>query len=155
MPESVDFQPEERSMFCRNCGKEVNAQAVACPACGVPPLLENKHCQGCGTATQPNQAMCTQCGVALAFRQSATESKKIAAGVLALLLNGLGIHKFYLGYTMEGVIMLLVTVAGGIATCGATAAIMAVVGTVEGIIYLTKTDADFERTYVVGRRGWF
>jgi hypothetical protein len=30
-----------------------------------------------------------------------------------------------------------------------------VIGVVEGIIYLTKTDEEFHQTYVVGRKPWF
>ena len=52
-------------MYCRNCGKEVNEKAVACTACGVPPLIERHFCNNCGTATQVNQAMCVKCGVSL------------------------------------------------------------------------------------------
>ncbi len=53
-------------MFCRNCGKEVNPKAIACPACGVPPWAENKYCQECGTETSPKQIICVKCGVGLA-----------------------------------------------------------------------------------------
>lgn len=81
--------------------------------------------------------------------------KKIPAGILAILLGGLGIHKFYLGYTTEGIIMLVVTLVVGVATCGAGAGIMGIVGIVEGILYLTKSDAEFESTYVTGRKAWF
>jgi len=52
-------------MFCRNCGNEVNDKAVACNACGVPPLCERKFCQSCGVATQANQVLCVRCGVSL------------------------------------------------------------------------------------------
>ena len=77
--------------------------------------------------------------------------KKVAAGVLGILLGGLGIHKFYLGYTTEGIIMLLVTVL----TCGIGGMIMGVIGLVEGIIYLTKPDEEFVATYITGKKGWF
>jgi hypothetical protein len=30
-----------------------------------------------------------------------------------------------------------------------------IIGIVEGILYLTKTDDEFVKTYVVGRKGWF
>jgi len=53
-------------MFCRNCGKEVSDKAVACPACGVPPLTEKKFCHNCGCVTQSIQAICVKCGVNLA-----------------------------------------------------------------------------------------
>lgn len=78
-------------------------------------------------------------------------SKKIVAGILGILLGGLGIHKFYLGYTTEGIIMLAVTLV----TCGFGGFIVGIIGLIEGIIYLTKSDEDFYNTYVVGRKGWF
>ena len=140
-------------MHCRNCGQDVHPQAVACPACGVPPLLESKYCQACGAATQVAQVGCTRCGVGLLSH--ATSEKKLAAGLLALLLNGLGVHKFYLGYTAEGMIMLALTLAAGIATCGLSSVVMTVIGIVEGVLYLTKSDQEFERIYVRGRRPWF
>lgn len=77
--------------------------------------------------------------------------KKIIAGVLGILLGAFGIHKFVLGYTVEGIIMLAVTVL----TCGFGGMVMGIIGLVEGILYLTKTDAEFEATYVQNQRGWF
>ena len=81
--------------------------------------------------------------------------KKIPAGVLGILLGALGIHKFILGYTKEGIIMLVVTLLVGTVTLGFGASIMGVIGLIEGVVYLTKTDADFVATYVTGRKGWF
>jgi TM2 domain-containing membrane protein YozV len=77
--------------------------------------------------------------------------KKIAAGVCGILLGALGIHKFILGYTKEGIIMLLVTIL----TLGFGGFIMGIIGLIEGILYLTKSDADFVATYVTGKKGWF
>lgn len=77
--------------------------------------------------------------------------KKVPAGILAILLGGLGIHKFYLGYTKEGLIMLLVTVL----TFGVGGALMGLFALIEGILYLTKPDDQFVATYVTGRKGWF
>jgi len=85
-------------------------------------------------------------------------SARIPAGIFAILLGWLGIHKFILGYTGTGVTMLLISVAIPCVTCGmgffATWA-MGVIGLIEGIIYLTKSDAEFVRIYVEGRREWF
>jgi TM2 domain-containing membrane protein YozV len=75
------------------------------------------------------------------------QSKKTTAGVLGILLGGLGIHKFVLGYTGAGVIQIVITLL----TCG----VGAVIGLIEGILYLTKSDAEFYWTYVVGRKEWF
>ena len=77
--------------------------------------------------------------------------KKILAGILAIVVGSLGVHKFILGYTTEGVIMLLVTVL----TCGIAGIVMSVVGIVEGIMYLTKSDEEFVRTYIQNKKGWF
>ena len=73
--------------------------------------------------------------------------KKLISGLLGILLGGLGVHKFYLGYTKEGIIQIVITIL----TCG----IGSVLGLIEGILYLTKSDAEFVSTYVVGRKGWF
>jgi TM2 domain-containing membrane protein YozV len=81
--------------------------------------------------------------------------KKVAAGVLAILLGGLGIHKFYLGYTTAGIIMLAVSLCIGAFTCGTGYGLMGLIGLIEGIIYLTKTDADFVATYVTNKKEWF
>jgi TM2 domain-containing membrane protein YozV len=77
--------------------------------------------------------------------------KKIAAGICGILLGALGIHKFILGYTKQGLIMLLVSIL----TLGLAAGIMALIGLIEGIIYLTKSDEEFVRIYVQGKKGWF
>ena len=78
-------------------------------------------------------------------------SNKIPAGVCGILLGALGIHKFILGYTGAGLIMLLVTVL----SCFILWPIMYIIGLIEGIIYLCKSDEEFVRTYVDGRKEWF
>jgi len=78
-------------------------------------------------------------------------SKKMLAGLLGIFLGGFGAHKFALGYTTPGVIMLLVSVL----TCTALYPIMAIIGLVEGIMYLTKPDEEFYNTYVRNKKEWF
>ena len=78
-------------------------------------------------------------------------SNRVAAGVCGILLGALGVHKFILGMKTPGLIMLLVSVL----TCGFGAWVMGVIGLIEGIIYLTKSDAEFHQTYVVEKRAWF
>ena len=77
--------------------------------------------------------------------------KKIAAGICGILLGCFGIHKFILGYTGEALTMLLVTVL----TCGIAGGIMWIIGLIEGILYLTKSDEEFVAIYVTGKKGWF
>jgi TM2 domain-containing membrane protein YozV len=82
-------------------------------------------------------------------------SKKVPAGICGILLGALGVHKFILGYTTEGIIMLVVSIILGIFTCGVGAAVMGVIGLIEGILYLTKSDEDFVKIYVQNKKGWF
>lgn len=78
-------------------------------------------------------------------------SKKIPAGICGILLGSLGIHKFILGYTKEGIIMLLITLL----TLGFGGFIVGLIGLIEGILYLVKPDDEFVATYVDGKKGWF
>jgi len=78
---------------------------------------------------------------------TSSENKKMIAGILALLIGSLGIHKFILGYTQEGVLQIVITIV----TCG----LGGIIPLIEGIIYLTKSDEDFYQTYQVNKKGWF
>ena len=80
-----------------------------------------------------------------------TNGKKIACGICGILLGALGIHKFILGYTTEGLVMLLVSIL----TCGLASPIMGIIGLIEGIMYLTKSDDEFYNTYIAAKKGWF
>ena len=84
-------------------------------------------------------------------QNSNANSKKIASGICGILLGALGVHKFILGYTTEGLIMLLVSIL----TCGIGSPIMGVIGLIEGILYLTQTDDEFYNTYIASKKGWF
>lgn len=71
---------------------------------------------------------------------------KLVAGLLGILLNGLGVHRFYLGDITGGVIRILLNIA-----CFAGS----IISLIEGIIYLTKSDEEFQRIYVEGKKAWF
>lgn len=139
-------------MFCRNCGTQLDDRAVACLKCGANPRAGVSYCWHCGKSTAPAAVVCVSCGVALsAVSHNPRAENKIAAGVCGILLGSLGIHKFILGMTGAGLTMLLVTVL----TCGIGGMVMHVIGLIEGIIYLTKSDDEFVRTYVDGKKAWF
>lgn len=88
--------------------------------------------------------------------QAAPQTKDhVAAGLLAIFLGCLGIHKFYLGYNTPGFIMLAVTVVGSVFSLGIAGLVMLVISIVEGVIYLSKTQTEFERTYVFNHKEWF
>ena len=87
------------------------------------------------------------------------ENKKLLVGILAIILGSLGVHKFLLGYNKEGIILLAVTLIGYATTCFVVGAfffwIPGLIGLIEGIIYLTKSDEEFYNTYQVGKKPWF
>ena len=82
-------------------------------------------------------------------------NKKLAAGLCGIFLGAFGVHKFILGYTKAGIIMLVVSVAGGVVTWGGAFLAMSVIGLIEGIIYLTKSPEEFESAYISNSREWF
>jgi TM2 domain-containing membrane protein YozV len=98
-------------------------------------------------------------GVYLAVAAASASSKnKLAAGLLGIFLGGWGIHKFYLGFTGPGLVFLLVNTVGFAVTwifLFIPNIILGVIGFVEGIIYLTKSDEEFEQLYVVQKKQWF
>jgi TM2 domain-containing membrane protein YozV len=131
---------------------------VFCTKCGAPNEDFAHNCSQCGAALpqiggyQPIQPPSPMYGSGgLQDWQARGANKKIGAGICGILLGTFGVHKFILGYTSEGVIMLLVSLV----SCGTLAIVMQIIGIVEGIMYLTKTDEEFVRTYVEGRKGWF
>lgn len=94
--------------FCVSCGQQINEKAEICPKCGV---------------RQPSLA--------------SGGRSRVTAGILGILLGGLGVHKFYLGQTGLGIIYILFS----------WTFIPLIVGFIEGITYLTMNDADFNAKY--------
>jgi TM2 domain-containing membrane protein YozV len=117
-------------------------------------------CASCGSAAS-GSGFCGNCGAAIGGAPAPqvqyqnqpvaygapVDNKKVTAGVCAILLGSLGIHKFILGYKNEGIIQIVITVF----TCG----IGGIIPFIEGIIYLTKSDQEFYNTYQVNKKAWF
>lgn len=96
---------------------------------------------------QPYQQPCAQ---------AAPNTKDhVAAGLLAIFLGSLGIHKFYLGYNTPGFIMLAVTIVGSIFSLGIAGLAMVVISIIEGVLYLSKSQTEFEQVYVFNKKEWF
>lgn len=164
------------SSFCFNCGAPVAQPAGQAPTNPAPdagyaapqqpaqpvqPVQPGYAAQPVYGAQQPQQPAqpgyyaSTPAGQPVSGAPAGAQKSKVAAGILGILLGSLGIHKFYLGYTQEGLIMILVTLIGGVITLGVAAGVMGIIGLVEGIMYLTKSDDEFYRTYELGKKGWF
>jgi TM2 domain-containing membrane protein YozV len=102
--------PTENVKFCSNCGAKIDKKAEICPKCGV------------------RQALIKKPG----------EKERLTAGLFAILLGGLGVHKFYLGKTGLGILYLIF--------CWTF--IPSIVGLIEGIMYLTMSDEEFKIKHV-------
>lgn len=98
-------------------------------------------------------------GAKEAMNNVSGDNKKILAGVLAIIFGSLGVHKFILGYQKEGIILLVATIIGYATMCFVIGSFVvmatAIVGLIEGIIYLTKSDEEFYNTYQAGKKPWF
>ena len=125
--------------YCTKCGAVNDDLAQFCTQCQAPLTPVSS-----GGGYQPMQSV--QPGPVTDWKSMGAD-KKVTAGICAILVGWLGVHKFILGYTTEGIIQL----ALGIVTCGLTN----IISIIEGVIYLTKTDEDFVRTYIQNKKGWF
>jgi TM2 domain-containing membrane protein YozV len=94
-----------------------------------------RFCHACGAQVDPRAEICPRCGV----RQAAAGPGKdrLLAAALALLLGGLGIHKFYLGKTALGVLYLVFCWTG----------IPSLIAWIEAITYLTRSNESWAAEY--------
>ncbi len=90
-----------------------------------------------------------------ALLHAARARRAAAAGICGILFGAFGVHKFILGYTGPGLIMLASSLVGAFVCVGLPTAVMSIIGIIEGIIYLTKSDEEFVTTYVINKRTWF
>lgn len=104
------------------------------------PGADEQYCSSCGEIIKKEAEVCPECGVRQKSTSSKSDKDRTTAGIFALLLGGIGVHKFYLGKTTQGIIYL----------CFSWTLIPAIIGFIEGILYLTKTDEEFQEKYVNG-----
>ena len=125
--------------YCTKCGGQNDDLAQYCSTCQAP-LTSVSGNVGYQPLQSVNQGQLTDW-------KAMGADKKLTAGLCGILVGSLGIHKFILGYTTEGIIQIVISVV----TCG----MGGIVGLIEGIIYLTKSDEEFVKTYIQNKRGWF
>lgn len=127
------------SRYCTKCGAVNDDTSPYCVSCQAPLSPVSGY--------QPMQSVNQSAPGSMTDLKTMGADKKIVAGICGILVGGFGIHKFILGYTTEGIIQLVITLL----TCGAGS----IIGIIEGIIYLTKSDEEFVRTYIQNKKGWF
>lgn len=130
---------------CPSCGASIGVNVAECKYCGealatptvIAAAAPQQQYQPQQQFQAPQQAPIYYAPVQTQY--VATKSK-VAAGLLAIFLGGLGIHKFYLGRTFQGILYLIF--------CWTY--IPSILGFIEGIIYLASNEENFQNKY--GRR---
>lgn len=121
-------------MYCSNCGNNMNDGDAFCAKCGATRSIDHKTCPKCGTPIARNERFCSNCGCAVEPPVSSysthVQKSRLVAGLLGILIGGIGIHNFYLGNNTRGVLQIIVTLV----TCG----VGAVWGFIEGILILCR-----------------
>jgi TM2 domain-containing membrane protein YozV len=150
----MTFVPPSSTKYCYGCAANIDSRAEICPHCGVrlqepPNPYPGQQYPGQQYPGQQYPEPQYPAPVDPALQRAV--GNKTVAGICGILIGALGIHKFLLGFTNAGVVMLLVTLL----TCGFGAMPMAIIGLIEGIIYLTKSDQEFYQIYVVQKKEWF
>lgn len=132
-------------MQCPNCGGTIPPNSTRCLKCGS--FIDNAPA-GQSSAPPPGNAPAQQPGPPAPPVSTGAPKSRVAAGVLGILLGGLGVHRFYLGYIGIGMTMLLLQILGWFLSffcIGIFISIgIGVWGLVEGIMILTgsiNTDA--------------
>ena len=139
-------------MFCKMCGKEIPEGKELCDECSVKAqntastesttnttTSENTTAQGQTVNNQNNSNSNAQNATVINNSQinnNPQAKSKLCAGLLGIFLGAFGVHNFYLGFTTKAVVQLLVSLVGGLITCGVATVAIEIWGLVEGIMIL-------------------
>jgi len=127
---------------------------IEVPAAELPPVLVEEFTDEAPPVAARGGAVqrrATEAGGGFPEPPPDWQSNRQVAGILGILIGSLGIHKFIIGNTTPGLIMLLVSVL----TCGFGGIVMHIISIIEGVKYLTMSDAEFYQTYIVDKKPWF
>jgi RNA polymerase subunit RPABC4/transcription elongation factor Spt4 len=142
---------------CHACAAVLHASANMCPHCGATQALttpsgaqqntsgltssspDSVFCRGCGISIHKTANTCPKCGAQQTQSVASVVGNKdrTTAGLLAIFLGGVGVHKFYLGSILLGFCYLFFFWTG----------IPAIIGLIEGIYYFTLSEQEFARKY--------
>ena len=123
---------------CPQCGAPIDPGAAECKFCGeklaVQQAAQQVQQPQAVYVQQPQPQVVTQQVYMTGINPSWPVKSKIAAGLLGIFLGGIDVHKFYMGKIGMGILYLLFCWTG----------IPAIVGFIEGVIYLCSNDENFQ-----------
>lgn len=154
------------SYTCKTCGYETDEQCSFCPRCGSR-MTHFIYCRNCGKQIEDSNAFCPFCGTRISSGASGSSCPppdcsgsgygqgqygptspftgktpdRVAAGLFAIFLGGLGIQYFYLGKVLGGILSIVLSLC----SCG----IWTLITLIQGILMLTMSDEDFRDKYVM------
>jgi TM2 domain-containing membrane protein YozV len=134
---------------CPECGKQYSTQEkvnrVKCPYCGAETNVSYSEQDGPNYQEQWRQ-FSNQASNAIdsVFNNGPSGKSRGIAGLLAILMGWCGLHYFYIGKTSAGVLFLLIAVL----SCGILATITTIVSIIQGVLFFTSTQEEFEFKWV-------
>ena len=134
---------------CPECGKQYSTQEkvnrVKCPYCGAEtnvsysdqerPNYQEQWRQFSDQATSAMDSV---------FNNGPSGKSRGIAGLLAILMGWCGLHYFYIGKTSAGVLFLLIAIL----SCGILATITTIISIIQGVLFFTSTQQEFEHKWV-------
>lgn len=133
---------------CPECGKQYSTQEkvnrVRCPYCGAETNVAYSDQQP--DSQDPLRQFGNQASAAIddVFSNGPSGKSRGVAGLLALILGGIGLHYFYMGKTNAGVLFLLVAIL----SCGAFGVVTHVISIIQGVLFFTSSQEEFESRWV-------
>lgn len=134
---------------CPECGKQYSTQEkvnrVKCPYCGAETNVSYSEQEGPNYQEQwrqyGNQASAVMDDV---FGAGPSGKSRGVAGLLAILMGWCGLHYFYIGKTSAGVLFLLIAIL----SCGVLATVTTILSIIQGVLFFTSTQQEFEQKWV-------
>ena len=131
---------------CPECGKQYSTQEkvnrVKCPYCGAETNVSYSQQE----QSRWEQFYRDQQGASIdsVFNNGPSGKSRGIAGLLAILMGWCGLHYFYIGKTNAGVLFLMVAIL----SCGILASITTIISIIQGVLFFTSTQEEFERNWV-------
>ena len=131
-------------MYCKTCQREID------------PPPGSAFCPGCGSPLDEGIVPEVSVGEAKDRRNmGGRRPNRIVAGLLALCFGAFGVHKFYLGYTRQGLFMLVGSILSLKLFWGLLFGLFVFVGVLEAVSCFVRDDRQFEAMHADLSRPWF